>query len=143
MPLYFAYGRLMDPEEMAKRSARAKAIGPAMLEGFKFIVTKEGAPSVLKAVGCVTHGVLWDLPISGVAAVDGSEALFRRAQDKVLLNIRSGTTSRKALVYISCNRQKGSPNPKGFGGICEAAKHWELPELYQEELAGWAKRLPA
>ncbi|WP_310619432.1 gamma-glutamylcyclotransferase family protein [Flexibacterium corallicola] len=139
MPLYFAYGRLMNVDEMKKRCVSAKPLGTATLEGFQFIVTKEGAPSVLKQPGAVTHGVLWDCRIGEIGIIDGNEALFRRGQDKVLLNVRCDGMSRKALVYISLNRQKGRAQAKAFDPVLPAAEHWNFPAIYRAHLESFTK----
>ncbi|KZK78911.1 hypothetical protein PsAD46_04385 [Pseudovibrio sp. Ad46] len=140
MPIYFAYGRLMNPKTMASRCPQAKALGPASMDGYRFIVTSEGVPSMVKAPGKRVHGVLWDCRIGEVTIVDGAEALFRKGLDKVFLPVRSGGQNKSAIMYMSRTVRTGKPHVKAWEGILEAAEHWDFPETYREELRQWDLR---
>ncbi|KZL21151.1 hypothetical protein PsAD2_00437 [Pseudovibrio axinellae] len=140
MPIYFAYGRLMDPKIMASRCPNAKALGLAFMDGYRFIVTSEGVPSMVKAPGKTVHGVLWDCRIGEITVVDGAEALFRKGLDKVFLPIRHGLQSKSAIIYVSRTAKTGKPQLKAWEGVLSACEHWEFPETYREELRQWDLR---
>jgi len=140
MPVYFSYGRLMDPDVMASRCPQAKAMGPASMDGFRFIITSEGVPSMVKAPGKSVHGVLWDCRIADMVSVDGAEALFRRGFDKIFLPVRFGLQSKSAILYVSKTARTGKPHEKAWTGVLSGASHWNLPENYQEELRQWSLR---
>ena len=53
MKLYFAYGSNMNRAAMTRRCPNARAIGPAMLEGYRFFVGLEGWGSVAPRAGDV------------------------------------------------------------------------------------------
>ncbi len=107
------------------------------MDGYRFIVTFEGVPSMVKVPGKRVHGVLWDGRIGEVAVVDGAEALFRKGLDKVFLPVRIGGQNKSAIMYMSCTTQTGTPNMKAWEGVLEAAGHWDFPETYCEELRQW------
>ncbi len=140
MPIYFSYGRLMHPKTMASRCPNAKALGPAAMDGYRFIVTSEGVPSMVKAPGKTVHGVLWDCRIGEVAVIDSAEALLRKGLDKVFLPIRFGGQSKSAIMYVSRTARTGKPHLKAWEGVLKAAQHWAFPEIYQEELRQWDLR---
>lgn len=140
MALYFAYGQLMNPDGIEKRCPGGKAIGPAFMEGYRFIVTSEGTTSMVQAPGSRVHGVLWDVRIGHVATIDGVEALFRKAQHKVFLPVRSGPVTRNALVYFSQTARTGAPHAKIWHDVMVGATHWGFPKTYIEELKGWESR---
>lgn len=140
MPVYFAYGRLMNPDLMKARCPSAKAIGPAAMDGYRFIVTSEGVPSMVKAPGKTVHGVLWDCRIGDIASIDGAEALFRGSLDKIFLPIRAGRNSKSAILYVSRTARTGSPHQKAWEGVVSGAEHWEFPETYLDELRSWERR---
>ncbi|SDR39058.1 gamma-glutamylcyclotransferase family protein [Pseudovibrio sp. Tun.PSC04-5.I4] len=140
MPIYFAYGRLLDPKIMASRCPNAKALGPASMGGYRFIVTSEGVPSMVKSPGKTVHGVLWDCRVGEIAVVDGAEALFRKGLDKVFLAVRFGQQSKSAILYVSRTAKTGKPHIKAWEGVMSGAAHWQFPELYREELRQWDLR---
>ncbi|MFS8182154.1 gamma-glutamylcyclotransferase family protein [Pseudovibrio denitrificans] len=140
MPIYFAYGRLMNPKIMASRCPQAKSLGSASMDGYRFIITTEGVPSMVKAPGKRVHGVLWDCRIGDVTVVDGAEALFRKGLDKVFLPVRSGGQNKSAIIYLSRTANTGKPHAKAWEGVMEAAEHWDFPETYREELRQWDLR---
>ncbi|MDX5594501.1 gamma-glutamylcyclotransferase family protein [Pseudovibrio sp. SPO723] len=137
MAVYFAYGRMMHPDEMETRCPGAKCLGPAFMDGYRFIITSEGTHSMVQAPGKRVHGVLWDLRIAHVTVVDSAEALFRRAQDKVLLPVRCGNITRNAIVYFGKTSRTGKPHAKAWDKIVPAAEHWKFPAQYIDELKKW------
>src|SRR5260370_9532237 len=75
MPLYFAYGSNMDVNAMARRCPRSKAVGLARLERHRLAVMREGWLTAVRAPSSAVHGVLWDLALSDIAALDRYEGL--------------------------------------------------------------------
>jgi Gamma-glutamyl cyclotransferase, AIG2-like len=68
MTLYFAYGSNMDRSAMKRRCPGARAIGPAVLDGYRFFVGRDGWGSVAPSASDVVHGVLWRLTPRDIAA---------------------------------------------------------------------------
>ena len=75
MPLYFAYGSNMDVNAMARRCPRSKALGLARLERHRLAVMREGWLTAVRDPSSAVHGVLWDLALSDIAALDRYEGL--------------------------------------------------------------------
>ena len=67
MTHYFAYGSNMNRAMMRRHCPGAKAIGPAMLRGCRFIITIDGYGSIVPSRGGIVHGVLWRLTPRDVA----------------------------------------------------------------------------
>jgi len=75
VPLYFAYGSNMDVEAMACRCPRSKALGLARLERHRLSVMREGWLTAVRAPSSAVHGVLRDLALSDIAALDRYEGV--------------------------------------------------------------------
>jgi hypothetical protein len=75
MPLYFAYGANMDVGAMARRCPRSEALGPGRLARHCLAVMREGWLTVARDPRSAVHGVLWDLALADVAALDRYEGM--------------------------------------------------------------------
>jgi hypothetical protein len=73
MPLYFAYGANMSVSGMARRCPRSKPLGPARLARHRLAVMREGWLTVARDPGSAVHGVVWELALADVAALDRYE----------------------------------------------------------------------
>jgi hypothetical protein len=138
MTLHFAYGSNMARAPMGRRCPTARPLGPAVLDGWRFIITVDGYASVLRAPGRVVHGVLWDLAPRDLAALNAYESLDSGLYRRVLLNVRRGSGPERALVYVGRARRAGRPVPAYLEGVIAAARDWRLPACYIAELARWA-----
>jgi gamma-glutamylcyclotransferase (GGCT)/AIG2-like uncharacterized protein YtfP len=134
--LHFAYGSNMDRRLMLRRCPTAHAIGPARLDHWRFIVTRDGYASIVAAPGEVVHGVLWRLGPRDLAAVNAYESvdsgLYRR---RMLTVRRQGCV--QALVYVARERTAGRPKPGYQDLVVAAARAWNLPEDYVGGLERW------
>lgn len=150
MPLYFAYGSNMDIAAMSVRCPRSTALGPGRLMRHRFVLMADGYASVERAPRSVVHGVVWDIALADMRALDEYEAiasgLYRKIQQPVFLS-EPGKPARgtRALVYVgNVSARPGSP-VRGTGrvptdylsGVVEAARNWGLPDAYLRELEGW------
>ena len=84
MPLYFAYGSNMDLAAMSVRCPRSRALGPARLIGHRFFITRDGYASVMREPGRLVWGLLWDLALADVPALDRYESLGTGLYAKVI-----------------------------------------------------------
>jgi len=75
MPLIFAYGANMDVAAMAQRCPRSKPRGIARLMRHRLVVMREGWLSVTRDAHATVHGVLWDVALADVAALDRFEGV--------------------------------------------------------------------
>lgn len=75
MPLYFAYGANMDAAAMALRCPASRLIGRGRLPRHRFVIMREGWASVVRAPGATVWGVLWELALSDIPALDRYEGV--------------------------------------------------------------------
>ena len=130
MTLYLAYGSNMNRAAMARRCPAARAIGPAVLEGYKFFVGIDGWGSVRPAPGATVHGVLWRLTPRDVAALHAYELLHQGLYDVRHLPVRNGSKRVRAMIYLLRRRAPGRPKPGYVEMIAASARAWRLPERY-------------
>lgn len=140
MPLYFAYGANMDVGAMAKRAPTAKPLGLARLPRHRFVITSDGYASVVRDPRADVHGLLWDLALADVKALDRFEGLARGLYVKVNQPVICETGAKRALVYVGTGEVGGKPKPGYLEDILRAAEAAGLPEGYRKEMAGWLGR---
>lgn len=135
MPLCFAYGSNMDPAAMAQRCPASKPLGAARLMRHRFFIMAPGYASVARDPGRAVHGVLWDLALRDVAALDAYEEIARGLYRKAVQPVLTAGGAKCALLYLGAETRPGSPLPGYMEGVLAAAKHWKLPAAYVRELA--------
>ena len=138
MTLYLAYGSNMNRAAMARRCPAARAIGPAVLEGYKFFVGIDGWGSVRPAPGATVHGVLWRLTPRDVAALHAYELLHQGLYDVRHLPVRNGSKRVRAMIYLLRRRAPGRPKPGYVEMIAASARAWRLPERYIRSVERWS-----
>jgi gamma-glutamylcyclotransferase (GGCT)/AIG2-like uncharacterized protein YtfP len=131
MPLYFAYGANMDMQAMASRCPRSRPLGTARLARHRLFIMAEGFASIAQDPRANVHGVLWDLALADVPALDRFEdlarGLYRKIQQPVL---REPFGSARALVYVGHWAEPGVPQPAYWRGVVAAARERGLPPAY-------------
>src|SRR5262249_28329805 len=118
--LHFAYGSNMDRDAMGRRCPGAVAIGVAALDGWRFIVTRDGYASVVPARGETVHGVLWRLGPCHLATLNAYESLDSGLYRRRILAVSRGGGRVQALVYVARGRCPGRPRP-GYQDLVIAA----------------------
>ena len=110
MPLYFAYGANMDSAAMRLRAPNSRALGRARLARHKFFIMKSGYASVRRDPHANVEGVLFDLALSDVPALDRFEEVGRGLYTKAVQPVlREGAQPVRALVYIGAETAEGRP----------------------------------
>lgn len=147
MTLHFSYGANMDRAGMAKRCPGAKALGRAILDGYRFVITSDGYASVTPARGCAVHGVVWRLTPRDLAALNSFESLSSGLYRSVPMPVLLGNARVRATVYVG-RAGEGKPKPGYLETIMDAARGWRLPAEYIEGLerwraSGWRGKHPA
>ncbi len=137
MPLYFAYGSNMDQAAMAQRCPASKPIGTGRLMRHRFFIFDGGYASVIRDPQRAVWGVLWDLALGDVPALDRYENLSSGLYTKVTQSILTGQGPRRAVVYLGRSAKPGAPKPGYMEGVVEAAEHAALPPDYIRALQGW------
>jgi len=139
MPLYFAYGSNMDASAMARRCPRSKALGLARLERHRLVVMREGWLTAVRDPRSAVHGVLWDLALSDVAALDRYEGLSQGLYAKLMQPVIAERAPKQAIVYFGVNSGPGVARPAYMAEILAAARSWPLAAegiVALERLAG-------
>jgi gamma-glutamylcyclotransferase (GGCT)/AIG2-like uncharacterized protein YtfP len=137
MPLYFAYGSNMDRAAMLQRCPAAKPVGVGRLMRHRFMVFEEGYASVTRDPQRAVWGMVWDLALADVPALDRYESLSTGLYTKVIQPVVTGQGPRRAIVYVGRSARPGLPKPGYMEGVIEAATHAGLPEDYVRSLGAW------
>jgi hypothetical protein len=143
MPLYFAYGSNMDQAAMLQRCPASKPVGVARLMRHRFMIFDEGYATVVRDPQRVVWGMVWDLALADVPALDRYESLSTGLYTKVVQPVVTGQGPRRAVVYIGRSARSGTPKPGYMEGIIEAATQAGLPEDYIRSLGLWLPKAQA
>jgi AIG2-like family len=130
----------MGIDAMARRCPRSKALGLARLERHRLAVMREGWLTAIRDTRSAVHGVLWDLALSDVAALDRHEALPQGLYTKETQPIIAERGPKRAIVYFGTNAGPGVPRPAYIAQVLAAAKSWPLPAEGVAALERIAKR---
>jgi gamma-glutamylcyclotransferase (GGCT)/AIG2-like uncharacterized protein YtfP len=136
--LHFAYGSNMSRALMGARCPQARAIGPAVLDGFAFMIMRDGYATIGRRSGAAVHGVLWRIGPRDLAALNAYENVARGLYRARMLPVRRNGSSRSALIYVGRTSAPGRPRPGYMALVLAAAREWNLPEDYMAELARWS-----
>ncbi len=127
MPLYFAYGANMNRAAMAERCPRSTPLGPAILARHRLAVMREGWLTAVRDANARVHGVLWELALADVPALDRFEGLDAGLYVKAAQPVIAAKGPKRALVYFGANAGPGRVRPDYLRDILAAARAWELP----------------
>jgi len=134
MMLHFAYGSNMSRALMHRRCPGAEPLGAARLDGWRFIITRDGYASLVRRPGERVHGVLWRLTPRDLSALDAYE---QRAYLRRIVPVRHGAARRPALVYLAPERGGGRARPGYQELVVTSAQDWRLPDAYVARLERW------
>lgn len=123
---------------MHARCPRSTPLGRARLMRHRFALIPEGYATVAADPRAVVHGLLWDLALSDVRALDAYESTASGLYKKIIQPVfREGGASSRALVYVG-RADAGSRSLPGYmENVIAAARALELPEAYIRELDGF------
>src|SRR5919108_1507073 len=138
MVLHFAYGSNMSQAGMRARCPDARALGPAMLGGWRFIINTDGYASIVPSPGGEVHGVLWRLSTRDLGALNAYEAIDSGLYLRRILPVQGEAGRQRALVFIAARNETGRPRPGYLAPIIEAARAWRLPADYVANLERWS-----
>ncbi|QFU16778.1 gamma-glutamylcyclotransferase [Microvirga thermotolerans] len=140
MPLYFAYGSNMDLAAMARRCPASRPVGTGRLMRHRFFVSSDGYASVMRDPRATVWGLLWDLALADVPALDRYESLATGLYAKVVQPVLTEQGPRRALVYVGRSHRPGVPKSGYMESVVEAAEAAGLDRDYLQSLRRW---LPA
>jgi gamma-glutamylcyclotransferase (GGCT)/AIG2-like uncharacterized protein YtfP len=131
MPLYFAYGSNMNIEAMRLRCPKSRALGRARLVRHRFFIMSSGHASVQRDPRMDVHGMLYDLALSDVPALDRYEEIGRGLYTKMIQPVlRVDAAPVRALLYVGRDRTAGIARPDYMAEVVAAARAWNLPAAY-------------
>src|ERR1700740_411657 len=138
MTLHFAYGSNMSRALRGGRCRGAEAVGIAVLSGWRFVINPEGFGSIAPRPGGRVDRVLWRVSAGRADALQGYANVDFRHYLRRRLPVRCGDAQAMALVYIARRQGEGTPRPGYISLVVEAAREWQLPEIYIRSIARWA-----
>jgi gamma-glutamylcyclotransferase (GGCT)/AIG2-like uncharacterized protein YtfP len=127
VPLYFAYGANMDVVAMAKRCPRSNPIGPARLARHRLAAMREGWLTVVRDSRSSVHGVLFDLALADVAALDRFEEVGGGLYVKATQPVITAQGPKRALVYLGANLGPERLQAAYIRDVLAAARANEMP----------------
>jgi gamma-glutamylcyclotransferase (GGCT)/AIG2-like uncharacterized protein YtfP len=139
VPLYFAYGSNMDADAMARRCPASRPLVGARLARHRFAILQAGYATVERDPRSTVHGILYDLALADVPALDRYEDIARGLYRKIMrpvLRKQGGPVT--ALVYIGAGPSGGQPRPGYMEGVIAAAESAGLPAAYIAFLRSFA-----
>src|SRR5271156_6007713 len=139
MPLYFAYGANMDVEDMAWRCPRSRPLGVARLMRHRLAIMREGWLTATRDARGRVHGVLWDLALTDVSALDRFEQLGDGLYVKTTQAVIAGSGPKRALVYFGANAGPGRADGDYIRAVIASARHWRPPGEAVATLEGVAR----
>jgi gamma-glutamylcyclotransferase (GGCT)/AIG2-like uncharacterized protein YtfP len=134
MPLYFAYGSNMDRAAMQRRCPASRPLGPARLPRHGFVLTPAGYASIAADGDRTIHGLIWELALRDVAALDRYEGIGEGLYEKSYRLVVTSHGARRALLYVAAGGAQGMAEPGYLEAIIAAAEDLSLPALYVSEL---------
>jgi len=143
MPLCFAYGSNMDLAAMRARCPASRPLGAARLLRHRFFVTADGYASVARHPQGVVWGLLWEVALSDMPALDRYESVATGLYAKTVQPVVTAAGPRRAILYVARAARPGPPRPGYMESVLEAAAAAGLPAEYRHELAAWAPTAPA
>jgi hypothetical protein len=136
--LHFAYGSNMSRALMGARCPGARALGTATIPGWRFVVNPDGVGSIAPAAGALLHGVLWELGLRHLVAINAYESVDTSLYLRRILPVTHGGRRRPALAYVARREGRGRARPGYITMVVEAAREWNLPDDYIRSLQRWS-----
>lgn len=140
MPLYFAYGSNMDETAMAKRCPKSTSISPAVLHRHRIAMMAEGYVTIIRDPRAAVYGLLWNIALSDMRALDRYESLHTGLYSKLTQPVKrfGGDGVRplqQALVYVGNNNCWAPPEADYIQSILVQAARLGFPPAYISELS--------
>jgi AIG2-like family len=130
----------MNASAMARRCPRSKALGLARLERHRLAVMREGWLTAVRDPSSAVHGVLWDLALSDIPALDRYEGVRQGLYAKALQPVIAQRAPKRAIVYFGANAGPGALRPDYMADVLAAARSWPLPAAGVEALERLGRR---
>ena len=106
----------MNAGAMARRCPRSKALGLARLERHRLAVMREGWLTAVRDPRSAVHGVLWDLALADVAALDRYEGVPQGLYAKLMQAVIAETRAEAGDRLFRRQRGAGRAASRLHGG---------------------------
>jgi gamma-glutamylcyclotransferase (GGCT)/AIG2-like uncharacterized protein YtfP len=124
--LYFAYGMNTNKEEMAYRCSGARALGKAVLPGYRFEF--KSFATIVPSPKEQVEGVLWTITEPDELALDVLEG-YPEFYDKKTVSVEHNGQSYIAMTYIMNPREKGyAPSDSYYSMVSEGYQTFGLSQ---------------
>ena len=124
--LYFAYGMNTNTEEMAYRCPGARALGKAILPGYRFEF--KSFATIVPSPGENVEGVLWTITEPDEVALDMLEG-YPEFYDKKTVSVEHDNQSYIAMTYIMGPREQGhAPSDGNYSMVSEGYQSFGLSQ---------------
>jgi AIG2 family protein len=140
--LHFAYGSNMHGAIMRTHAPNAVSLGPARLDGYRFVITADGYASIAPHRSACVHGRLWRLTARDRVTLDLWENIAAGLYRAQMLPVIAAGKRRRALIYIARRRPRGQPRPGYMEIVVQAARELALPPDYIGALQRWVSKQP-
>jgi AIG2-like family len=100
---------------------------------------REGWLTAVRNPSSAVHGVLWDLALSDIPALDRHESLSQGLYVKLTQPVIAERGPKRAIVYFGANSGPGVLRPAYIAEVLAAARSWPLPEEGVEALERLAR----
>ncbi len=137
--LIFAYDELMNEDRIGALCPAPRFVTTARYLSRRFTINSGGVATARPQRGHVVHGVVWEVSEIGLTALDiamGVPGLYDRFGAFAHSEAALVTTEFYATRDM---RSVGTAKPSYLRVIQDAASHWDFPESYLDEIAGWSQ----
>jgi hypothetical protein len=135
--LHFAYGSNMHRAVMRRHAPAAQPLHPARLEGYRFVITRDGYASLVRDRSRCVYGLLWRLTARDRVTLDLWENIAGGLYRAEMVPVSDAGSRRRVLVYIARQRPFGRPRPGYMEIVVKAARELKLPAEYIAALKEW------
>jgi len=135
--LVFTYSDLMNPEIISDLCPGPKFVTVATAPAFRFVINQDGVATMVRALGSVVYGVVWQIDEIALVALDicmGMPTFFERAGG---FKVDRNGALIIAEHYAARENRLGKPTPSYFDTIFQAAEQHGFPRFYLDELLRW------
>src|SRR5947209_19265663 len=113
----------MDLAAMARRCPASRPLGAARLARHRFAILQAGYATVVRDPSTTVHGLLYELALADVPALDRYEDIARGLYRKVVQPVlREEGGPVRAVVYLGAGPTGGQPRPGYVEGVIAAER---------------------
>ncbi len=130
MKRYFAYGSNLSHAQMVKRCPQCEVLGPAVLTGYRWYITKRGYASLLPSTRDRVFGLVYSISDTDEVALDHYEGIAVGAYGKSEVAVRFKGEDMSCMLYVDPNTEEGRPKKRYAAEIRKGIKDAKLPADY-------------